>query len=267
MLRSRATAVARQHMHGTGALTFTAAGRAPEVLAFHGFGGTVAEIQPTLEAVANAGFAVDAPLLPGHGTRIEDLQEQTFASWVDAARARLLAAAARSGRVVLLGFSLGSLVAMHLAADAPPGVVGLVVLGNALTLRPHTSVPMRLWQLTGRPMPDLYLRKPRAADLVDRTLMRQIVTYDHHPMRSALEVYEAGARVRAEVPRVTCPTLILHGRKDLVCHWRNAPWMAEHVGARDVTVRIFEQSGHVLCCDGERDDVAAEVVRFVTRLA
>jgi len=266
MLHSRDRAARQQKMHGSGAYDFFAEGRAPELVAFHGFGGTVAEILPMLQAVATAGFAVDAALLGGHGTRIEDLQEQRFGAWVDQARERARAAADRHGRVVLAGFSLGSLVALELASEGIPGLAGVVVLGNALTLRPHTSIPMRLWELTGRPMPDLYLRKPRPADLVDRTLMEKIVTYDHHPLRSALEVYKAGARVRALVPRVTCPALILHGRKDLVCHWKNAPWLERHLGSKDVTVRIFEESGHVLACDGEREEVAREVVRFVGRL-
>jgi esterase/lipase len=32
-----------------------------------------------------------------------------------------------------------------------------------------------------------------------------------------------------------------------------------------VSVRIFEQSAHVLACDRERDAVAAEVARFMKR--
>ena len=93
-----------------------------------------------------------------------------------------------------------------------------------------------------------------------------LVTYDRHPLRAALEVYRAGPRVRAVVPRIACPTLILHGKRDRVCSWKNATWLAAHVGARDVGVRIFEKSAHVLACDGERDEVAREVVVFVGRL-
>jgi carboxylesterase len=73
--------------------------------------------------------------------------------------------------------------------------------------------------------------------------------------------------VRAAVGRITCPALILHGRRDHVCSWRNARWLAEHIGSRDVSVRIFERSAHVLACDGERAEVAREVVAFVKRVA
>lgn len=266
MITSREQAVRAQKMHGRGVNELFAEGRAPAVVAFHGFGGTAAELMPVLRAVAAAGFAVDAALLPGHGTRVEDLQGHTFDSWLVAARARATAAADRHGRVVLLGFSMGSLLALKLASERPPWLAGVAVLGNALTVRAHTSVPLGVWAWSGRPMPDIYFIKPMPGDLVDPTLMDTVVTYDRHPLQAALEVYRAGPRVRAVVKEVDAPTLILHGRRDRVCSWKNAPWLASHIGARDVSVRIFEQSAHVLACDGEREEVAAEVVRFFGRL-
>jgi carboxylesterase len=253
-------------MMGDGDRERFAAGRAPTVVAMHGFGGTAAELMPLLDRVAQEGYALDAALLPGHGTAVEQLQDVTFDGWVSAVRARAEAAAERLGRVVLLGFSLGSLVAMQIASEKPPWLAGLVVLGNALTLKPHSSVPLALWRLTGRPMPDLYLLKPRAGDLVDTAAMNAILTYDRHPLRAALEVYLAGPRVRDVVGHIACPALILHGRRDAVCSWRNATWLAERIGSRDVTVRIFERSAHVVCCDVERDEVGREVAAFLARL-
>src|SRR5258708_7935083 len=171
MLHSRARTLRHQKMLGAGAREHFAHGRPPCLVAIHGFGGTAAELLPLLERVAQAGFAVDAALLPGHGTRVEHLQEATFDAWVAASLVRVRAAAEAYGRVALLGFSLGSLVAMQIASEHRAQVAGLVALGNALTLRAHSSVPLGLWDRLGRPMPDLYLLKPRAADLVDRSAM------------------------------------------------------------------------------------------------
>lgn len=266
MFRNRELTLREQKMLGQGEPEFFAAGRAPCVVAFHGFGGTAAELRPVLEAIARAGHAVDAALLDGHGTRVEDLQEATFDRWVDAARARVAAETARHGRVVLLGFSLGSLVAMQIASERPAGLAGLVAMGNALTVKPHTRWPFAIWEMSRQPMIDVYMLKPQAGDLVDPALMETLVTYDRHPLRSAREVWLAGPRVKAGVGRIACPTLVLHGRRDRVCSWRNAAWLGENVGTRDVSVRIFEKSAHVLCCDGERDEVAREVVSWLGRL-
>jgi carboxylesterase len=267
MFRNRQRTVREQKMLGVGEQELFVDGRAPCVVALHGFGGTVAELRPLLDAMARAGYAIDAALLAGHGSRVEELQDLGFDAWVNGARARMRAALEKHGRVVLLGFSLGSLVALQLASEQPEGLAGLVVLGNAVTLHPLMRVPLALWHRTGRPLPDVYLLKPLAGDLVDPTAMGSLVTYDRHPVRAALEVYLAGKRVRERIGRVECPTLVLHGRRDRVCPWKNAVWVAEHLGARDVSIRIFEKSAHVLAWDGERDEVAGEVVKFLARLA
>jgi carboxylesterase len=266
MLHGRKRTLREQKMLGEGDRELFVEGRPPCIVAFHGFGGTVAELRPLLEAVAREGYAVDGALLEGHGGRVEALQDVRFDGWVDAGRARLRAARDRYGRVVLLGFSLGSLVAMQLASEQPEGLCGLVVLGNALWLHPLVRLPLDLWHRTGQAIPDLYLVKPFSGDLVDPAGLGSLVTYDRHPLRAALEVHLAGRRVRDRVDRVVCPTLVLHGRRDRVCPWKNAVWLAEHVGARDVSVRIFEKSAHVLAWDGEREEVAQEVARFLKRL-
>jgi carboxylesterase len=266
MFHGRERTAREQRMLGAGERELFAEGRAPCVVAFHGFGGSVAELRPLLEAVAREGYAVDAALLAGHGARVEELQDMGFDAWLDAARRRLQAARERYGRVVLLGFSLGSLVAMELASEHPEGLAGLVVLGNALTLNALARIPFDLWQRTGRPLPDVYLVKPLAGDLVDRSGLPSLVTYDRHPVRAALQVHLAGGRVRQRVQHIECPTLVLHGRRDRVCPWKNAAWLVDHIGARDVSVRIFEKSAHVLAWDGERDEVAGEVSAFLHRL-
>src|SRR5262249_53931839 len=50
-------------------------------LLLHGFTGTPSEMLPIGEALAKRGYAVSAPLLPGHGTRVEDLARTTWEQW------------------------------------------------------------------------------------------------------------------------------------------------------------------------------------------
>jgi carboxylesterase len=266
-LHSRARTLASQRMLGQGEREIRVAGSAPCVVAFHGFSGTLADVRPLLAPLAAAGYAIDGTLLPGHGTTADDLQDRTFDDWVAAARARLARALSTYGTAVAFGFSLGSLVAMQLASERPPGLEALVVASSALRLHPLAAAPLALARGLRLPLPDAYLVKPRAGDVVDRTAMDEIVCYDRNPLRAAQQVYLGGLRTRAVVSAIACPTLIVHGRRDRVCPWRNARWLARHIGSRDVTFRVFERSAHVLGCDGERDAVADEILRFVLRAA
>src|SRR5580692_5276747 len=95
------TGARRSAMLGHGPLELFAPGGSPCVLAVHGFGGTAAELRPLLDRISAAGFAVDAALLPGHGTSPTDLQRYRFDDWVNATRDRLRKAAESHETVVL----------------------------------------------------------------------------------------------------------------------------------------------------------------------
>lgn len=266
--------VGRRHTERTGCLVGTdeggpvlSAGRDPCVLAFHGFTGTTSEIRPVVDRVLDAGFAVHAPLLPGHGTQPSRLQEQTWDRWVAGMEAELAIAQRRHEKIVLMGFSLGSLVAMELAARAPKSVVGLVVLGNAIALTPPIEAALSFVDKRGWTLPDWYLLKLWSADVRDREQKKRIASYDRDPLRAALEVYRAGRHVASRLGDVRVPTLVCHGAKDRVCPVANATYVAERLGSKDVTKRIYPKSAHLVGADVERADVADEVLRFVQRLS
>jgi carboxylesterase len=263
--------VGRAHTESRGRLVgtderdaITREGRSPRFLAFHGFTGTTSEIRPLVDAVAAEGYAVRAPLLAGHGSNACELQASTFDRWVDAAADEL---PAEGEPFVLCGFSLGSLVALELASRRPPGLRGLGVLGNALCLTAPVSATLGFVDRRGWQLPDWYLLKLWSSDIRDPEMKKRVVSYDRDPLRAALEVYRGGRRVESKLASIVCPTLILHGGKDRVCPASNAKLVASKLGAIDVTTRVFPKSGHLVAADLERLDVAAEVIRFIARIA
>jgi carboxylesterase len=266
--------VGRAHTERTGKIVgtgdgeaFIRPGRAPCVVAFHGFTGTTSEIRPMLDVLAERGFAVHAPLLTGHGTHPGKLQDVTFDELVSEMEKELDVARAAHGQVVLAGFSLGSLVAMELAARRPAGLLGLVLLGNALTLMPPVSAALGFFDRRGWTLPDWYLLKLWSADVRDPEQAKRITGYDRDPLRAALEVYRGGTRARARLGLVECPTLILHGARDRVCPASNVALAVAALGSRDVRTRTYARSGHLIAADHDRADVADAVASFVASLA
>ena len=51
------------------------------VLVLHGFTGSPVSMRPLAEVFAEAGFAVELPRLPGHGTAVEDMIETGWDDW------------------------------------------------------------------------------------------------------------------------------------------------------------------------------------------
>jgi carboxylesterase len=243
------------------------AGRAPCVVAFHGFTGTTSEIRPPVEKLADRGFAVHAPLLPGHGSNPSKLQDATFDVWVSEMEKEVRAAQARHERFILCGFSLGSLVALDIAARKPAGLMGLILLGNAVTLSPQLSGPLGFVERRGWKLPDWYILKLWSADVRDREQKKRIASYDRDPLRAALEVYRGGRRVEPLLSRIDCPTLVIHGALDRVCPASNATLVADALGTREVKTRVYPRSGHLVAVDVDREEVAEEVSSFVEELA
>jgi carboxylesterase len=246
---------------------FVKAGRAPCVVAFHGFTGTTSELRPTLDELALRGFAVRAPLLPGHGSHPSELQDVTFDLLVAEMERELHAARDEHGHVVLAGFSLGSLVAMELAARRPAGLCGLVLLGNALALTPPVNAALGFVDRRGWKLPDWYLLKLWSSDVRDPAQRKRVKAYDRDPLRAALEVYRAGVRVRERLGLVECPTLVLHGARDRVCPASNVTLVSEALGTRNVRTRIYAKSGHLIAADHDRLEVADTVASFVDSVA
>src|ERR1019366_7582101 len=84
-------------------------------------------MQPLAEALAAAGFTVELPLLPGHGTSVEDMVPTRWADWSGAAEAAYAALAARCESVVVTGLSMGGTLSCWLAARHPE-IAGIAVV-------------------------------------------------------------------------------------------------------------------------------------------
>jgi carboxylesterase len=238
-------------------------GRAPAVLAIHGFGGTPLEIELVTIVAGRLGRRALAPLLPGHGTHADDLARMRWDDWARAAEAALDEVTAGGEPAVVFGLSLGSLLATHLAVTRAERVRALGLLANAFWL----MSPFPAWALAAVDrfrIPDFRMPKV-AADIADPEARRTHLTYGQHPVHAAVEVQKAGEMMRRRLPEVRMPTLIVHGERDRVCPAANAARVAARIGSSDVKVVMLPQSRHILTRDIDRARVAAELTTFVQR--
>ena len=98
-------------------------GRRVGVLLSHGFTSNPASVRAWAESLAERGYAVELPLLPGHGTTWQDLNETTFADWYGAIERSFDRLAAENDAVVAGGLSMGQWLSLP-----------MIVAGGALML-------------------------------------------------------------------------------------------------------------------------------------
>lgn len=236
-------------------------GSGPGVLGIHGFGGTPLEVGVVADVARALGRRVHLPLLPGHGTHADDLARTRWEDWSAAVELALERVSSPGEPCVVVGLSLGSVLATHLAVSHPERVKALVLLANAFWL----GAPFPAWALravAALRLPDFRMPK-LAADIADPEARRTHLTYGEHPVHAAVAVERAGARMRERLGEVRAPTLIVHGARDRVCPVENAERVAARLGSRQVKVVVLPRSRHILTRDLERAEVAAELRAFL----
>jgi carboxylesterase len=232
------------------------------VLLIHGFTGAPEGLRYLAERLAERGFTVHAPLLPGHGTRVEDLERVTAGDWtahVEAAYDRL---AARCRKVAVVGQSMGGLLALHLSLVRPAVAVGSLAAPlwlEGLAKRVVGWTAPGGW-LAGRVR---FVPKLGGADVRSREAKRGYHGYSKVSIRALHELLDLMRAVDERLPDVTAPLLVLHAREDHTAPFSCAAVLAERAHAE--RFRALELSYHLLASDVERAIVAAEVGAFVER--
>ena len=102
-----------------GAEPFSRTGGPSGVLVLHGFTGNPQSLRPLAEALAGAGYTVDLPLLPGHGTAVEDMIPTRWSDWSGAAESAYAGLAASCQAVAVAALSMGGTLACRLAEHHP----------------------------------------------------------------------------------------------------------------------------------------------------
>ncbi len=106
------------------------AGQRP-LLLVHGFTGAKEDFSPWLEPLAAAGWHAVAPDLRGHGASSQPAAESDYSFQLMAADLLGLADALGWDRYVLLGHSMGGMVAQIVACAAPGRLDGLILMDTS----------------------------------------------------------------------------------------------------------------------------------------
>ena len=233
-------------------------------LLIHGFTATPQEMRFLGERLWAHGHSVHAVQLAGHGTSPEDLERCTWRDWDASARAGLERLHRQAPEIVVVGQSLGALLALKLAVDSPAPIRGVVLLSPALVLsrrwlRWMTPVLSLLLPFLGERR--RYVRKPER-DVADPGARAVGACYERVPLRGLPQLFGLQRAVRRVLPQVQQPVLVIHSRQDHTCPLTNVE-MVQRAVRGPVRPVLLDDSYHVVSIDIDKERVAAEVAAFV----
>lgn len=242
-----------------GAEPFRHEGGEVGVLLCHGFTGSPQSLRPWADYLAERGLTVSLPLLPGHGTRWEDMQVTGWQDWyaeVDRALRELLE---RCEQVFVFGLSMGGALALRLAAKHGDGVRGLVLVNPANKVHGLSAYAL--------PVARHLVRTTKGLTSDIALAGSHEVGYDRVPLHAAHSVRKFFRLVDAELPQVTQPVLLLHSPQDHVVPPADTARILSRVSSTDVEEILLEQSYHVATLDHDAERIFDESHSFIGRLA
>ena len=227
------------------------------VLVLHGFTGNPQSMRGLAEAFAAAGFAVELPLLPGHGTSVDDMLDTTWPDWSTAAEAAYADLAARVDRVVVAGLSMGGSLTAWLASRHPE-IAGIVCIN------PAVSVPAEMVTALQEMVDGGIDRIPAiGGDVADPDQREK--AYEATPLAPLLSLAAAADEFRDDLARIACPLLLMNSPQDHVVEPVNSDILAEGVSGPVERVTL-ERSYHVATLDYDKELIEVRAIDFARKV-
>ncbi len=166
--------------------------------------------------------------------------------------------------VIMIGHSMGGLLASRFAQEYPVDVAGIVLLGAVIGDWTWAREALAAPELP--PAATDFSGMSRDADAVEGYATDPLIyrgAYKRPLLEAEMLALDA---FRANVDRLTVPVLFCHGDDDPFVDYRTSLAAVESMPSPDRTIRVYEGARHELVNETNRDEVIDEIAGFVRRI-
>ncbi len=225
-------------------------------LLIHGFTSHRSSLEPLLPALEGAGIPYTYEMLTGHGTKPEDLTNIRWHHWQDDVEKQFAKLRANHERVVVIALSMGTVLAIELAAKHPSEIDGLVLISPCVIFYNKLSALTPVITPLIKKFPFAAKEKFSSAEFAKRDR-----GYPWFPTATYASYWRRTKTILDDARRVTCPVRILMSEKDHVADPRGGEALYRSLGG-EKEILWHHQSGHEMFQDCEASAVIAETLSF-----
>jgi carboxylesterase len=234
-------------------------GSARGALVLHGFTGNPGSMRGVATALGDNGFHVEMPLLPGHGTVVDDMLPTRWADWSGEAEAAYQRLRARASDIVVVGLSMGGALTLRVGADHPE-IAGLVCINPVAQPQPAEVVEMLDGLIAGGTpvLPGV------GSDIADPESKES--AYEGTPVEALRSLLVDGiGPLSTEYAQMRIPLLLMNSPQDHVVDPGQAEFLAGLYGGPLERITL-EHSYHVATQDYDKDLIEKATVEFAGRV-
>ncbi|MET7284069.1 alpha/beta fold hydrolase [Kribbella sp. NPDC005582] len=228
------------------------------VLLSHGFTGSPRSMRPFGEHLAELGYGVAVPRLPGHGTTWQEMNTTGWPDWYAVLDNELARLRKEHDQVVVVGLSMGGALVLRLAEEHGADISGVVLINPSVSTEDKRLglLPVLSKVIPSFPGISNDIKKPG----VDEG------AYTRMPLKATLSLSKLWKVVQADLPKVTQPVLLFRSTVDHVVEASSARRVLTSISSRDVTETLLEDSYHVATLDNDAPRIFADTAAFITRV-
>jgi alpha-beta hydrolase superfamily lysophospholipase len=235
-------------------------------LVAHGYGEHAGRYKHVAERLVAEGADVYAPDFQGHGRsegdrarfdNVDDLADE-LATVYEVARI------ADPGKpVVLIGHSLGGLIATRFVQRNKPDLAALVLSGPVVGGNPQVEALLSMDPMPEVPIDPAILSRDPA---VGEAYAADELVYHGGFHRGTLEAIFGGARAVAADPGFgNLPTLWIHGEGDVLAPLDATTEAMKHLRGSNIEEHVYPGAQHEVLNEINKDEVLDDVVNFLRR--
>ncbi len=225
------------------------------VLLCHGFTGSPASMRPWAEYLAEKGFTVSVPRLPGHGTSWQDMNQTDWRDWYGEVDAALTELQDQCDWVGVCGLSMGGALSLRLAIFRPQDVGALVLVNPAVAMKrlDLKFVPLLSKVLGSIPGIGNDIAKPGQDE----------IGYDRTPLKALASQLQMWAGIRKDLDQVETPILMFRSANDHVVDETTSKLVMRTVSSTDKELVELTKSFHVATLDYDAEMIMERSAEFL----
>ncbi len=235
--------------------TFKAGKRA--VLMLHGFTGNSADVRMMGRFLQEKGYTCHAPIYKGHGVPPEELVHTGPEDWwQDVTNAYDFLKNEGHDEIAVVGLSLGGVFSLKLGYTVP--VKGIVPMCAPMYIKSEEVMYQGILAFAKE--------YKKLEGKSDEQIEAEMEEFQKTPMGTLKALQELIADVRNNVDMVYAPIFVVQARHDRMINTDSANIIYNEVESIEKEIKWYEESGHVITFDKERDQLHEDVYAFLESL-
>ncbi|WP_102344926.1 alpha/beta hydrolase [Bacillus sp. Marseille-P3661] len=227
------------------------------VLLLHGFTGNSADVRMLGRFLESKGYTCHAPVYKGHGVSLEELVEYGPDDWWEDVRNGYQFLKDKGyEKIAVCGISLGGVFSLKLGYTEP--IKAIIPMCAPMYMNKEEIMLQGVLSYAKE-----YKRREGKSD---EQIAAEMEELQQAPMKTIHALQNLIVDVRKQIDLIYAPTFVVQGRLDDMINTDSANVIYEEVQTDQKKIKWYEESGHAITFDKERDQLHEDIYEFLHNL-